>query len=286
MPRLLPLALKVGAILSAAACAASTGTPAIRSEGTTPQGLHYVVEGRGEPVVLIHGAALDLRMWDPQMDALRGRFRIVRYDLRSHGRSEVQTMRIAGYEDLRRLLDELHLERVSLVGLSAGATVATDFAISFPTRVNRLVLVSPGLGGYVPTERPSWFGPLGAALRAGDTRRAAELFADSPLLAVTNDTVAAAWLRGVVLANERMWRDSLGPQPQLAPAAIGRLAAISAPTLVIVGAQDAADIHLTAETLVRGVRGARKLEIPGAGHMVNVASPLAFNEVVVDFLRH
>src|SRR6266540_3671492 len=116
--------------------------------GTTPTGIFYEVSGAGEPVVFIHAFSVDRRMWARQVASFESRFRIVRYDLRGHGRSAAPSGPYAGYEDLREVLDTLRIPRATLVGLSAGSEVATNFALAYPNRVTRLILASPGLGGY------------------------------------------------------------------------------------------------------------------------------------------
>src|SRR5206468_3925790 len=65
--------------------------PAISAQvttGTSPAGLYYEASGVGEAVVLIHAFSVDRRMWAPQIAVLEGRFQVIRYDLRGHGKSE------------------------------------------------------------------------------------------------------------------------------------------------------------------------------------------------------
>src|SRR5579884_790829 len=88
--------------------------------------------GEGAPVVLIHGHSVDLRMWPAQVLALReAGYRVVRYDVRGHGRSSVPN---EGYtwpvyaEDLRALLDTLDIGKAHLVGFSMGGGIALQFA--------------------------------------------------------------------------------------------------------------------------------------------------------------
>src|SRR5439155_13840129 len=106
--------------------------PAISAQvttGTSPAGLYYEASGVGEAVVLIHAFSVDRRMWAPQIAVLEGRFQVIRYDLRGHGKSEGPSAPYAPHEDLRSVLDALAISRATLIGLSAGTTIATDFAI-------------------------------------------------------------------------------------------------------------------------------------------------------------
>ena len=246
--------------------------------------LHYELLGNGPPVVLVHPSATDMRIWDREVAALAPHFLVLRFDLPSHGRSRASAPGVGAHEELRALLDELRIPRAAIVGLSAGASIATDFALAYPDRVTRLVLASPSLGGYVPQERPEWLRALAAAARAGDADGAAELFASSPLMAVPGDTAAAARLRRIVLENTRAWTDTVPPRP-LAPAAFGRMAQLAAPTLIVVGSEDATDVHLVADRILHGAPDARRVVLDGVGHMVNLAAPAAFDSAVVEFLR-
>jgi pimeloyl-ACP methyl ester carboxylesterase len=247
-------------------------------------GLHYELRGHGPVVVLIHGAVLDARMWDPQLPALASAHRVLRYDLRSHGRSASQTRRTRAYDDLRLLMDSLRIPRATVVGLSAGAAVATDFALAHPERVERLVLAAPSVNGFVPRERPAWLADLARVLRAGHTDSASALFAASPLMQVP-DSARAAWLRGIVMDNARLWRDTIGPATPLAPAAYGRLAQLEMPVRVIVGEEDAADVRMLAGAIASNAPDAEVVWIPGAGHLVNVAQPARFDAALLEFLR-
>lgn len=133
--------------------------------------LHFEAVGRGEPVVLLHGGGVDLRMWEPQVGPLATGFRVIRYDARGHGRSTAPMGPFSQEEDLRRVLDHLGVQRANLVGLSMGAGAALDFASAHPERVSRLVLVSisgppPGVP-LPPGTPPPLTQPVGRArLRA------------------------------------------------------------------------------------------------------------------------
>ena len=75
-------------------------------------------------------------------------FTIVRHDIRPSGRSAPSEKGFSSVEDLRALLDHLGIARASLVGLSLGGRIAIDFTLAYPDRVNKLVLMGPGLTGY------------------------------------------------------------------------------------------------------------------------------------------
>jgi pimeloyl-ACP methyl ester carboxylesterase len=110
--------------------------------------LHYLDEGAGPPVVLLHANFANLLDWDPWVAALADRYRVIRFDMTSHGLTGPdptgdytlrRTVALTG-----RLLDALGLERVTLAGISLGGTVAIHYAAKYPERVERLILLNPG----------------------------------------------------------------------------------------------------------------------------------------------
>jgi pimeloyl-ACP methyl ester carboxylesterase len=97
--------------------------------------LHYEVQGKGEAVVLIHSGGADLRDWELIAPQLAQTYQVITFDGRGAGQSP-PLLEPANYvEDLRQLLDHLHLDRVILVGHSIGGQIATDFALAYPDRV-------------------------------------------------------------------------------------------------------------------------------------------------------
>ena len=109
--------------------------------------LHYRLDGPAEGPVLVlsHSVGTTLQMWHPQMEALKSRVRILRYDTRGHGSSSVPAGEYAVDDlgrDLVALLDHLELSRVSLCGLSLGGLVAMWMGIHAKDRLERLVLAN------------------------------------------------------------------------------------------------------------------------------------------------
>ena len=155
-----------------AACA-STSIPRGVSEGVTPNGIAYDVRGAGPTVVLLHGGILDRRMWDYEAGAWSSRFRVVRYDLRGHGRSADIGAPYSASDDLAAVLDAVGAPRAHLVGLSKGGSVALDFALTHPNRVDRLVLAGAFPSGAQITERLPGIDSLIMATRRGEFDRAA-----------------------------------------------------------------------------------------------------------------
>lgn len=105
---------------------------------------HYLQDGLGEDVVLVHGLACNLAFWYPGvMVALRRKYRVLAYDLRGHGKSKMSQ---DGYthvhmaEDLASLTDALEIEKFHLVGHSYGGLISISFALRHPHRLRSLTL--------------------------------------------------------------------------------------------------------------------------------------------------
>jgi 3-oxoadipate enol-lactonase len=255
----------------------------------TGASLFYESLGAGPALVLIHGYALDMRMWDDQVEEFARRFRVVRYDLRGFGQSSLPTEEPFSYhEDLEALLDSLGIKKAYILGLSLGGAIAVDFALAYPERTAALIPVdTSALGGYPwPPELDRWFEPITSAGQSGDLDLAKRHWLN------TGWFTAARRNRDVAGRLERIVADYSGwhfahdnPVRALAPPANDRLEAIKAPTLVITGELDVPFYNLPiGETLARRIPYARQVIIPNVGHMCNMEDPISFNRAVISFL--
>ncbi len=156
LPILLALA---GACANASASARVGPTPpaGFRSEMTRVNGidLHYVIGGKGEPLVLLHGWPQTWYEFHRVMPGLAEQYTVIVPDLRGAGDSEAPA---AGYdketmaEDVRGLLDHLKLDAVHLVGHDIGAMVAYPLAAKYPARIKTVTLAE----APIPGVEPSW----------------------------------------------------------------------------------------------------------------------------------
>jgi len=238
-------------------------------------------------VVFVHGFSLDTRMWDGQVEAFAGWYRVVRYDLRGFGRSAVPEAGVPYRhdEDLIGLLDTLGIERAVLVGLSMGGAVALNVVLRHPERVSALVLAASVLPGFETPGFDALTRPIWRAGRTGGADAARALWLDCPLFEVVSETPGSrAALREIVSDYSGWGWTERDPGAWAEPDSVAQLGRIGAPTLVVIGERDLGDMRRMADALASGIPGAQKVVMPGLGHLPNMEDAEAFNSVVLDFL--
>jgi 3-oxoadipate enol-lactonase len=253
--------------------------------------LYYEVEGVGPPLLLIHGGLGDLRMWDEQVPVFAERYRVIRYDTRGIGRTETEDVKFSDHADAAAVLDHFGADSAYVIGQSRGGGIALDLAIDRPRRVDALVSVAGGVGGYeaeLPegVETPPW-DEMERTYEAKDWESLAELETkvwvdgwgqpsdrvDSGLREKVHGWILAA------MQAEKPW----GQPQQLDPPAADRLGELEIPTLVLIGQVDEPAAVLAERHLASSVAGARIVEFPGVAHMIQLEEPERFNEVVLEF---
>lgn len=249
--------------------------------------LHYDLSGTGPPVVLVHGLALDRRMWDDQAVALADVATVIRYDVRGFGQSaRDETTEYTHAGDLWQLVDHLGLDRVALVGLSMGGRIALEATLAAPDRVSSLVLLDAVVDG-VPWDQVAEQGMavIGDELRSGGLAAAKAAWLRHPFFAPARRHPAIeSRLRQMVSDySGQIWtgHDPHGPHPDT----LSLLTSLTVPTTVVVGELDVACFRQMADILADRIPRARKIVIPDAGHMVNMEAPDAVNLIVREAIR-
>lgn len=239
----------------------------------------------GAPWLLLGGSlGATSRMWDPQLPALAEHFRVVSYTHRGHGGSPAPPGPYS-IDDLGRdvlaLADGLGIDEFAYCGLSLGAMVGIWLAAHAPQRVSRLALCctsahyaasdfwiaraaaarSEGTAGIAPTVVTRWFTPAFAEAHPDVVARCVGWISDA------DDEGYAACCEAIAAMDLR-----------------ADLAAITAPTLVIAGAEDAAAPVEYAKTLAEAVPDARLEVIADAAHLANLEHPRRVTRLLFDHL--
>jgi 3-oxoadipate enol-lactonase len=250
--------------------------------------LACVSEGAGTPLVMLHGFALDHRMWDDQAQTLSAHYRVLRYDLRGFGRSSLPGDEPYSHtHDLAALLTALDTGPAHVVGLSYGGRCALQFALDHPRAVRSLTLVDSALDGYPWSQ--SWralWSSLRRAARSGDVAGARRLWLDNDLFGPARARPDVARRLAQMVDDYSGWHwVHADPETGTVPAAIERLPQLDVRTLVIAGERDLPDFRGVADTLARGIPRAARIVLPGAGHLANMEAPASFNSLLLDFLK-
>ena len=249
------------------------------------QVVHYEVFGHGRPVLFLHGWLGSWRYWYPTIEVVSTHFRTYSFDFWGFGDSRRQqqtTESIQNYSDqVIRFLDELGIDRVTLVGHSMGGMVALKTAINHPKRISRVAAISAPITG----ESLSWL------LKLTDRPRFADAFAKLPwlrqalfrwFLGETNDPaiheVIDDSLKSSSLTMHRsvksMLRTDLRPE----------LPRLQVPTLIVQGGRDDI-VNPNQADLFGNVRAAEVVVMPESRHFPFLDESELFNEILLRFLK-
>ena len=237
------------------------------------------------PVVMLSNSLMSThRMWDPQLDALQERFRVLRYDTRGHGASQTTpgpySIELLA-DDAAALIDLLQLGAVHFVGLSMGGMVGQQLALRHPDKVLSLSLCDTA--SEMPP-RELWDGRIATA-RAGGTAALVDATIKRWFLPafIERDPQAIEAVRAMILETSA--------EGYIACASAVRemsqtylLPRIDAPTQVIVGREDSACPLAAAEVLAREIKGATLHVIDDAAHLANIEKPAEFTALLLDFI--
>jgi pimeloyl-ACP methyl ester carboxylesterase len=258
--------------------------------------LRVEVAGAGVALLLVHGWAMDRRVFRFQVGALARYFKVVTYDRRGFGESGGSPDLDLDLEDLDTIADAVAGEagtaaggRFHLLGLSQGGRIAVRYAATRPGRLRSLILQGAAVDGdepagpgaeRIPLEE---FAELARLGRLGELRRR---WLRHPLMQLGSGHPEAERLLRDMLDDYR-GADLIDSAPARGPAAdaLSALAAAELPVLVLTGAQETAARRRTAERLVAAVPGAREILLGNSGHLCNLTEPEAYNAAVIAFCR-
>jgi pimeloyl-ACP methyl ester carboxylesterase len=244
--------------------------------------LRYRDEGWGFPVILIHGWALDLDMWQPQVAAWAPHLRVICFDRRGFGASSGQPSLVADAQDVESLRRRLNLGRVAILGMSQGARVAMRVAAGpMRERVACLVLDGAPFDGSdagepeVPLERYRELAQqhgIDAFRKEWTTHPFVQLRSDDHAV---NELLSRMTAR--YPANDLLAHESTGE-----PQAVG---AIDVAALVLNGALDTSRRRTMGDELCRALPSAERVLVADAGHLPNLDNPAEYNRHVLSFIE-
>jgi pimeloyl-ACP methyl ester carboxylesterase len=248
--------------------------------------IYYEMIGEGDALVLIHSGYTDSRLWDDQFELFGKYFKVIRYDVRGFGRSGKPSETFSYYEDLKELLNYLGINKVHLVGVSMGGSIAIDFTLQYPDLVENLVLSGSSLNGYLyandEASKQRSLAGMSIIKRDENFNQAVEFMLDNPMWRQRNLKTRQR-LKNMFVDTSLEW--ALDDLVQIAtPHASERLSEITKRTLLIVGSEDSLPIIEIANVLDSGITMAKKITLNDTGHLPNLDKPEEFNKIVLDFL--
>ncbi|HVF53950.1 MAG TPA: alpha/beta fold hydrolase [Actinomycetota bacterium] len=244
--------------------------------------------GGGKALLFLNAFPLNRRMWEPQVESLSDRFRVITVDFQGFGESDVVADRSTYSMDTfagqaKGVIDELGVSRVVLTGLSMGGYAALAFLRLFPESVEGLVLADSRAEADAP--------------EAIEKRTGQQKLIESEGPAALRDGLLGALLSDAtrekkpdVVANVTELMDNSGEgyigaleAMKARPDSTSDLAGISVPTLVIVGENDTLTPPDLSRKIHENVGGSRLVVIPESGHLSNLEAPEAFNGALAEF---
>ncbi len=247
------------------------------------------VSGEGPPILLIHGWAMDHRVFTPQLPALSQKFSVIAYDRRGFGRSEAPHGLDLELDDIDRLLDELAGGKPThLLGMSQGGRIALRYAITRPKRLRSLILqgaVVDGLAVNEPEEERIPMSQYAELARQGRLDEVRKLWLEHPMTAVgDHHAEAAALLERMLLDTSDAVFVEFTPESYRFPHdLLGAVARLGVPTLILTGARDTVARREHAAKLVKTTPDAREVIFHDSGHLSNLTEPARYNRVVRGF---
>jgi 3-oxoadipate enol-lactonase len=250
--------------------------------------VNYEIHGKeGAPwLVLSHSLACSVRMWDPQIEALKDKYRILAYDTRGHGATAAPkgayTLEMLA-DDLYFLLKALNIPAAHYCGLSMGGMIGQTFALKYPGILKTLTLADT-TSRYPAEAAPLWAERIKTAETKGMEPLAqptlerwfTEPFRNSHPAVVdgVRKLIVATPTAGYAGCSHAIPKINL----------TARLREIKCPILVIVGADDPGTPVSMAREIHDNAPGSKLVILPQAAHLANLEQPAGFTRALEDFL--
>jgi 3-oxoadipate enol-lactonase len=249
-----------------------------------------LAQGKGSPILFVHGFPLSHAMWQSQIDAFGRKYRVIAPDLRGFGESNVTSGTVtmeAFADDMHSLLHAVFVDQpVVLCGLSMGGYVAWQFLGKYRAQLKALILCDTRAAGDTP------------AAVAGRQKLADEILThgsqaalDAMLPRLFSPKTAerhperVSEVRSMILRNDPAGLAAALRGMAERPDCTEMLSKIDVPTLLICGQDDQITPAAEMRGMAQAIRGAQFVEIPDAGHMAPLENPDAVNAAINQFLQ-
>jgi pimeloyl-ACP methyl ester carboxylesterase len=249
------------------------------------------VVGRGDPIVFLHAAVCDSRMWRAQLDAVGATNKAIAYDRRGFGETRAEEEDFSAIADLLAVIDAVgNGAPAILVGCSQGGRIALDAALLHPSHVRALVLIAPAASGAPEPIHPPEIEGLMARLK--DAEQARDLDR-------VNAIKAHLWLDGPLQPEGRVTGDArrlfldmnaialrsppIGSNLDVAPT-FHRLGEIPAPSLVLWGDFDFPHIQERCRHIAMTMPNASSHMLTGMAHLPSLERPTEITRLVMAFI--
>ena len=250
--------------------------------------LAYSERGEGPAVILIHGLLFDGTQFEPQVEALSDRYRMIMPDLRAHGQSEHRRAEYDQWdlmEDHVALLDHLGIERAVWGGVSQGGFQSLRAALKHPELVAGLILIDSQAGPEDENRAPMFEASAQVAAESGWNDDLLGIATTFLFGASCGEDLKQHWI-------DRWKQQDTSDSVELMQAVtrrhaiVDRLGEISAPALVIHGQEDMAIEIEKAQTMADGLGGEVEfVSVPAAGHSSPIEQPGAVTPAIEAFLE-
>lgn len=249
--------------------------------------LHFEKIGEGKSLVFIHSGGTDLRDWKLIAPELSKAYEVITYDQRGAGQSPIPLEPTNHITDLEVLINSLSIRKAVLIGHSLGGQIATDFTLENPEKVEKLILIAPGLTGF----------EYGSDYRAmvrmiwevvPDVDKMLDIMLNTPKGYAIHEGMKSPQKNLIVkihrenIEKSLTWKnlEQLWPEPT----SIDRLEEIKSETLFILGKEDKQDLFEIQE-LFKHLPNIEFTEMTNADHALTWTHPNEIIELISGFVR-
>jgi len=246
--------------------------------------LYYNVHGEGEPIVFIHGAAVTSKVWEFQKEHISRHYKMIVYDLRGSGRSQKttyinHTCELLA-EDLKGLIDYLRLDKINIVGLSMGASVAMRFAAQYAGMVKTLIITGAiaDVHGILAFICKHFSHIIGKALM---TKAGGVTAAKLMLPSCAYKDILYYHSNIINIDKDELIKYHQILKSYTITEALGK---ITCPTLILYGSLESV-FHKYGRQIQEKIKNSRMVIVPGVGHGWNGEAPELFSSIIMEFIR-